>query len=431
MGEGDDEGPSLTGFPPIPETGLAVVLASWSGRGSLFEALSVPLHEREVRRWTSSDVRMRANRVLLSLLEPSLCRWPSRISEWLDYLPASRTNTRVIQPVPFAGVAWAESRRRFGWPPRAFVGKEVERGADMLAIQVLRWCAERLKQIWEDTLRSQPELQSTSVNQIGTALSLLDVEPLFSAVPGLPSRADLVALRREGAPWGSVASVAHILLEAEQSVEYLLHQILMPDDEIRWRLFHLGVLGVLLVALREAGCRIKSLRPLSSKSGGPNYEIVNSSGDLYLLWFEASGVWPYLDRPSPFAEATSGVRQARRSNGADLLLLLPDRRALVLECKYSWNQDFVARDGYYQTVAYATEAKSRLAGDVLAVTVGPEPVISENSYTNLSVGRVGTIAPSGLSSLVDAFLNLPPGSASVKAAPVRSAKASDNGNNSG
>jgi hypothetical protein len=123
MGERNDEGPSLTNFPPVPDAGLAAVLASWSGRGSLFEALSVPLEEREVRRWTSFDVRLRADRVLLSLLEPALMRWPKRTSEWLDYLPASKKHTRVVEQAPFAGVAWAETRRRFGWPPTAFVGR--------------------------------------------------------------------------------------------------------------------------------------------------------------------------------------------------------------------------------------------------------------------------------------------------------------------
>jgi hypothetical protein len=405
MGERNDAGAGLTSFPPIPDAGLTAVLASWIGRGSLFEALSVPLEEREVRRWESSDVRRRANRVLLSLLEPALSRWPKRTGEWLDYLPTSKKHTRVVEQVPFAGVAWAESRRRFGWPPTAFVGKEVERGADMLAVQVLRWCAERLTLIWTDSLDAQHELQFRSTDQLISALRLLEIEPLSSAFPGQPSPADLVALRREGAPWGSVASVAQVLIEAQRSVDYLVYQVLMPDDELRWRLFHLAILGLLLVTLREAGCQITSLRPLSPKSGGPNYEVVSSSGELYLLWFEASGVWSYFGKQSPFIEATSGIRHAHRSNGADLLLLLPDRRALILECKYSWNQDVVARDGYYQAMAYGAEARSRLAEVVLAVAVGPESVVSASSFTNLSIGRVGTVPPSALPSLVDEFLN--------------------------
>ena len=185
----------------------------------------------------------------------------------------------------------------------------------------------------------------------------------------------------------------------------MIYQVLMPDDEIRWRLFHLATLGVLLTALREAGCQITSLRPLSPKSGGPNYEVVSSRGEPYLLWFEASGVWSYFGRPSPFVEATRGIGHARRSNGADLLLLMPRRRALILECKYSWNQDVVARDGYYQAMAYSAEAQSRLADFVIGVAVGPESVVSASSFTNLSIGRVGTAPPSGLTSLIDEFLN--------------------------
>jgi hypothetical protein len=405
MGERDDEGASLTSFPPIPEAGLAAVLASWTGRASLFEALSVPVEDREARQWTSSDVRLRANRVLLSLLEPALIRWPKRTAEWLNYLPASKKHTRVIRDVPFAGVAWAESRRRFGWPPTSFAGKEAERGADMLAVQVLRWCADRLAQIWADNAGTQPERRFRAVDQVLSALRLLELEPLSSASPGIPARADLIALRREGAPWGSVASAAQILVEAEKSVDYLMYQVLMPDDEIRWRLFHLATLGVLLTALRKAGCRITSLRPLSPKSGGPNYEIASPSGETYLLWFEASGVWSYLGKPSPFVEATSGISRARRSNGADLLLIMPDSRALIFECKYSWNQDIVAQDGYYQAIAYGAEVRSRLAGTVLAMAVGPESVVAASSFTDLSIGRVGTVPPSALSTLIEEFLN--------------------------
>jgi hypothetical protein len=404
MGERNDEGPSLTNFPPVPDAGLAAVLASWSGRGSLFEALSVPLEEREVRRWTSFDVRLRADRVLLSLLEPALMRWPKRTSEWLDYLPASKKHTRVVEQAPFAGVAWAETRRRFGWPPTAFVGRHAERGPDMLAVQVLRWCADRLSQIW-DSAGAEPELKFGSTVQLESALRLLELEPLSSASPGTPRRADLIALRREGAPWGSVASVAEVLLDTEKSVDFLIYQVLMPDDEIRWRLFHLAVLGVVLIALREAHCQITSLRPLSPKSGGPNYEVISPRGEPYLLWFEASGVWSYLDKPSPFVEATHGISRARRTNGADVLFLLPGCRALILECKYSWDQDWVARHGYYQSMAYSAEIRSRLAEVVLAATVGPESVVSASSFTNLSIGKVGTVPPSALGSLVYEFLN--------------------------
>jgi hypothetical protein len=132
---------------------------------------------------------------------------------------------------------------------------------------------------------------------------------------------------------------------------------------------------------------------------------LSPKGELYLLWFEASGVWSYFDKPSPFIEATSGISNARRSNGADVLLLMPDRRALILECKYSWNQEVIARDGYYQAMAYGAEVQSRLADVVVAAAVGPESVVSASSFTDLSIGRVGTVPPSGLTCLVNEFLN--------------------------
>ncbi|WBQ05058.1 hypothetical protein [Kribbella sp. CA-293567] len=275
----------------------------------------------------------------------------------------------------------------------------------MLAVQVLRWCADRLMQVWTDSVAVQPEVQFGSADQLAAVFALLEIEPLSSAAPGMPTRADLKALRREGAPWGSVADAAHVLIEAERSVDFLMYRLLMPDEEIRWRLFHLSILGMLLIALREAGCQITSLRPLSAKSGAPNYEIASPAGEVYLLWFEASGVWAHLGSPSPFVEATRGISQAHRSNGADLLLLSPGVKALVLECKYSWNQDVVARNGYYQAVAYGVETRTRLAKNVVSVAVGPESVVSAASFTNLTLGRVGTVPPSALAALVDHFVH--------------------------
>lgn len=404
MGEPDDAGSRLRGFPPIPQAGLATVLASWSGRGSLFEALSAPQSDTEERRWSAADVRRRANRILLARIEPALVRWPSRVADWLDYLPASKTRRLVTLPSPFAGVAWAESRRRYGWPPSEFVGKDAQRGADMLPVQILRWCADELAIIWDDCRALNPEQEWAVTDQLGALAALLGVEPLLNATPMMPTRADLTALRREGAPWGSVATVAHEIVEAERSPDFLLHSLLMPDDEIRWRLFHLAVLGTILEALRGTGCRLVSKRPLSARSGDPNYEVTSPDGNTYLLWFEASGVWSHMGVLAPFVEATRAVDKARRSNGADLLLLLPDKRALIVECKYSWNGDFVARDGYYQAMAYASEIRSRLVTEVCALTVGPEGTVSGSEFTAVLVGSVGTASPSALPGVVQRFM---------------------------
>lgn len=403
MGQWHDAGAGL-GFPPIPEAGLATVLSSWSGRGSLFEALSIPVDQRDERRWTASDVRLRANRVLLGRVDPLLKRWPKRTAQWLDHLPASKTHARVVKLVPFAGVNWSDSRRQFGWPPSAFVGKQAERSADMLVVQVLRWCIERLQLAWVDVSRAYPDLPLTAMDNVQAALALLQLEPLAGANSAAPVRSDLIALRREGAPWGSVADVAHHFLEAEESLQHLVFELLLPDDEIRWRIFHLAILGLVLMALRSSGCQVASVRPLSAQSAGPNYEIKRGDGRLYQLWFEASSVWSFHGRTSPFVEATRGMKHAARSNGADLLLLDSNRNALIIECKYSASSDRVARDGYYQAVAYAAEASSRLVGRVVSVAVGPESVVSESSFSELNVGTVGTVPPSALDGLVLQFV---------------------------
>lgn len=404
MGQWNDEGTGLA-YPPIPRAGLATVLSSWAGRGSLFDALSIPVDQREERRWTPTDVRRRANRILLGQLDPLIRRWPKRTTQWLDHLPAARTHARVVEPVPFSGVNWADSRRKFGWPPSAFSGRYAERSADMLSVQVLRWSVSRLKTVWLDVGRAQPDIALASDEQLQAALALLDFEPMASSTEGAPARSDLVALRREGAPWGGVAEVAHHLLLAERSLEHLLFELLLPDEEIRWRIFHLAILGLMLMALRSCGCAVTSLRPLSAQSTGPNYEVRRPDGRVCHLWFEASSVWAFHDVVSPFVEATRGMKNASRSNGADLLLLDSNRQALIVECKYSANPDRVARDGYYQAVAYAAEARSRLVEHVVAVAVGPESTVPEASFTALNVGTVGTIAPSHLAELIKRFVD--------------------------
>ena len=89
------------------------------------------------------------------------------------------------------------------------------------------------------------------------------------------------------------------------------------------------------------------------------------------------------------------------------MLLLPNQRALAVECKYSWNADIVARDGYYQAMAYATEIRSRLAPEVHALAVGPEGVVSGSDFTSVLVGRVGTASPTALVEVIHDFVGHP------------------------
>ena len=81
-------------------------------------------------------------------------------------------------------------------------------------------------------------------------------------------------------------------------------------------------------------------------------------------------------------------------------------QALILECKYSNDQDVVARGGYYQAMTYATETRSRLAEKVTSVAIGPEGIVRFASFTATTIGVIGTSPPSGMQSIVQEVLGL-------------------------
>jgi hypothetical protein len=392
--------------PPIPESGLAEVLGTWAGRGYIWDALAVPQDVQNERSWNRKDLLCRAHRILLERLAPNLALWPTRLSNWIDLLPAARTHARAIQPMPFSGVNWVATRSRFGWPPNAFLGRETERGADMLLVTSLRWTLEQLATVRSNAVRAYPDVDLRIRPQLDAAFALLDNDPVLSAIGVMPGRPELMALIREGSPWGSIAAVAEEFRSIESSVTELAWRMLLPDDGIRWRLFHLGVLGVLLSSLRNVGCTIRSLRPFGSGNRGPAYRIEDSSGRTWDLWFEASEIWSYEEASSPYVEATRAIPGAGRPIGADLLLICPGASALILECKYSADPTVVARDGYYQASTYAAEVRSCLAKMVTSVVVGPEGVILSPSFTQTVAGEIGTLPPSGLQELVKRFLDV-------------------------
>lgn len=404
MGDADDPLARVISPPPIPEDGLAEVLGTWAGRGYLWDALAVPVAVRGERQWSRRDLLRRAHRVLLDRVSPALARWPSRLGGWIDALPASRSHALVERLAPFSGVSWVDTRRRFGWPPTKFIGREAERGADTLLVTTLRWTVEYLVKVRGDAARAFPNVDEAIRDQLDAAAALLDVEPVAAAVGLMPGHPEIMALRHEGRPWNAVADVADEFRAVESSVADLAWRLILPDEEIRWRLFHLAVLGVLLRALRDAGCTITSHRPLAGAAAAPNYTLTDAKGLAWDLWFEAAGLWKYEGEDSPYVEAVQGVPGAGRELGADLLLIQPGGSALIVECKYSSNPETVARDGYHQAVTYATEIHSRVGGKITSIVVGPEGVVTTAAFTKLSVGRVGIIPPSCLAAEVSAFL---------------------------
>lgn len=407
MGESDGSVAGVDPQPSIPEDGLATTLRAWSGQGRLWSALAMVDDPSLARQWSRRDVERRACRVLLEHLEPTLRRWPTRIDRWLDALPAESARARWVTVTPGTMVAWPETAARYGWPPSAFVERPRLRVADTTLVTTFRWTLEYLARVLRNAREAYGDTAARVQLQLDTAFGAMRVEPLRSSVALAPTRTEIRALQREGAPWHVVAPVAEAFRLPDEALAEFARMYLYPDDAIRWRLFHLAVLGQLLLALRNLGCELLSLRPLAGASTGPAL-MVKDGERLWELWFEAAGVWSHRGVKSPYGEAARGVRKAERALGADLLLIREKEKALVIECKYSWRAEVVARGGYEQVLAYAAEMKSRLVSEVVSVVVGPEEVVQQMGTTTLLLGPVSIIPPSKMASVVEDFLRKSP-----------------------
>lgn len=393
-------GPTL----PIPALGVREILSAWSGQGQLWEALALPADPLAERAWSARDVQRRAHRILFARLEPTLLTWPRKVDEWLDALPAESTRQLVVSDRPFSGASWPDSRRRYGWPPRSFAGRTRSRTPDTFLLNCLAWTIRELVRVCSDAVSVEPSLDLSVRDQIAAASTLLDVDIVAAAEPIVPTASDIQALAREGRPWNSLALVAGELRVLAGSLERLALELVAPADDLAWRLFHLGVLGTVLYAARQQGCRVTSLRPLSAASAGPAYSIEDRAGRQWHLWFEAAGAWSYYSRSSPYRDVTSGLGQGNQPLGADLLLIRLDAEALLVECKYSANPTVVGRNGVTQAMAYATETRTGLAPDVTAAVVAPEGVIKLTGHRTTVAGEILLTDPQGLVDVVEATL---------------------------
>jgi hypothetical protein len=66
---------------------------------------------------------------------------------------------------------------------------------------------------------------------------------------------------------------------------------------------------------------------------------------------------------SPYRESTAGINVTQKSIDADVMLCVPGKRALMLECKWSPVGAYVGRDGYHQASSYLVEARAGIAAD--------------------------------------------------------------------
>lgn len=388
---------------PVPTRGLDYLLSAWSGAGDLVRAISaVKAEASDVADWKESDVQRRLRRIVFERAKAAIKMWPHRIADWVGALPTVSTTSRVRAAHPFRGADWVETYIRGGARPRDWFGKSRARADDSILVSSFKWTADRLLSVAAEQETLSRSIVAPVKAQLEAVGQLLSMEPLASAVPERPGSVELRAIAREGTPWSAVCAVARELLKMDGHPRELAYELLMPDSDCRWRLFHVGVLGECLLALADLGYALKSVRPIAAGLAGPVFSAALGPHQID-IWFEAGAAWsyqPYGNIPEPYKAASVGARGSFQPLGADIMLRAQGGRVLVIECKYG-DAEYVCRNGYLQAVTYAVEALE-FGGEVQAAVLGPEGVVSVGA-TKTRAGDLSILPPSALGWLMGQF----------------------------
>ncbi|MBN6035285.1 hypothetical protein [Amycolatopsis sp. 195334CR] len=372
----------------LPWEGVQELLRYWSGKGALFAGLAA-VADDDGRRWSDDDVRRRAHRILFQRCLEVIPHLPTTADKWLAELPVTSTRLRYRGSAPSSGTDWVATRRH-GWSPRTFEGRTRTRRSDPIAVSVFHWVAHRLPKVQDDAARVERDIDKDVQPQLAALHEASAELGAGSTALAIPDRVTLSALGRSGALWRHTSQLADLLrLEDTQDLLRLSREQIEPDDELRYRLFHLGVLGLVLGAVRQLSWQVFSLRPLSgAKKPGPAFELVDPGGGSWELWFEAGAIWRRAKVKEPYVAATAGVRQSGKVKAPDLLLIERKRRfTVVVECKLSSESSYI-REGYSQVVTYLSELRMHFADAGEAFVVGPQEMITETSTGVTHSGRV-------------------------------------------
>lgn len=391
--------------------GVEEILSGWSGQGSLFAALAAVDGEEFVdREWSELDVRARAGRILIEHVCPHLQLWPKSGEQWRPHLPVSSRTVVEVSASPRGRVNWTDTVRQFGWPARSFVTQRRHREVSDVTIATLAWTVETLEGfLYPATLPER--LYEKIATPLAAAKEALALTSVPESLPR-PDRLDLGAFLSSGRPWSYVEPVTAMLLRAEIEPAWLADQLLAPDPDLRWRLFHLSALGHVVRALRAQGASVSWRAPMgASSSKGPNFVGRLSGGTTVDVWFEAAGAYSFYGSgaPSVYSQVVRPIAGAQKSIGPDIGIFIPNRgQALLLECKFSWNPTYVSRNGFHQMAGYWLASQDQW-GRVWSYILGPEEHVTNTSRVLLP-GRngsdvLGATSIPGLSALIADFLN--------------------------
>ena len=394
--------------PQLPRDGIREIASVWSGEGRLLEALSDNADTSDEVLWTAAELRRRAQRVLLERLVPDLRSLPMSRRQWLEYLPITLARDRVCHSSPIGTINWVQTIRRYGWLPTHYIGTQRSRSIDEIPTATLMWVSTRLS----SSLKNIRDLSPAFANHIQTPITLLEEVvpvPTGSAELALPNRSDLLALDHSGFPWRNVARIARLLIRAESDLEFLAFDLLEANSEVQSRLFHLSVFGSLVRTLRNQGCHISWNHPLGMSGKGPIVQAFTPTGITTDIWFDSGSSRTHYDlSPSLYQHAVAGVAGAGSALRSDILLLDFPTRALILECKWSNNPTYVARDGYQQAASYALDAMNGLAREVWSMIVGPREIVTSMSLATDGWDKmdliIGSMSVESLPTAISAFL---------------------------
>ncbi len=392
----------------VPLDGVTYVLSGWSGQGSLYQALSVIEDPDGIERaWDEKTMRSRAGRILLEHIRADLQRWPQTLEEWLPHLPITSRARTLVSPTPHGRVDWRETSRRFGWPSRSYVTRLREREIADVTVSTLAWTVKAIDRIVDQAKRASALAQDEPAFDV--PLSAARAALAHTQVPEdlpRPDRHDLESLRTSGRPWADVQPVAVKIVRAETDLHWFALQLLAPDPDFRWRLYHLAVLGHVLMALRAEGATIRWQSPMGSGASGPNFVAHMADGTAVDVWFEASGSRAYYRQgDSTYRRVMRSVLGSESSIGADVGLFIPSRsQALLMECKFSSYGPYVARNGYHQAAGYALNEHA--AWDLTwSYVVAPREKVASPSHVDAAEGiALGVTAVPWIAELVGSFL---------------------------
>ena len=370
----------------IPTRGLLEALSSWALAGGMtsVQALRAAVGSLQTldadNDWSPRDIRRRATRMAWEHLRPIVMMLPDSSEEWMDALPAVGVTHAMWSDTPQYPVDWAASVRRMGvWPPPAsrqptYLTRRRSKERHEPIVSAIAWGRTQF-------LATLAEAESLGAIASRDARDRIEALPAVAA-PVPPNFAEVEALRLLGKPFAELSAAILTILTLERDPFTYARDLLLPDNEFRWRLFHLGCYGEILAEAVDRVGPIASTRPLVAGTQRPTHVLRDGvkTDVTYEFWFEASGLWRLRPGPTPHEEVAKAVHGTRGGLIPDICVIrrrddVIERLALA-EVKYSRNGQYIFGSGYPEALGYGLAAVGHFGVDTLSLVTAPNEMVA-------------------------------------------------------